>query len=631
MRLLLSILLCFCTIATYSQETAASDSLKNEQSNTGIPGTEVTSMPTLPGLKQDTTINTSKTDSLQQTLHNREPNLTLKTDSIPIDSLKQLETKLQKLKNSSITLNPADSLKSGKIGSASDSLKSEAANINNKPQEVQKQLNSTQEALNDSLNSKFQGSLEGVTDSPEDSLKQITNHSQKKVSEFQDKQQEKLRKITDGRLPQGADGPVEGVAEKIPSADVNAPSPQVDKAKVPEFGKTNLPEADVTALDDPLAEKGEVAMPEMDKLSGDVLPEDMGKELKDLDVKSKLDKAGDVNLDGVTEDPLGKTEELSGKSLEGMADVEQLKEVKESVGGVKEISGEAGEYSNDLKAVKEGDYEGLEGRAEEHVSNLDEIKELKGQTAEAEALQKQYEQQIKELRDQQDMELFKEKLDEKLKEKSINHFSGNVDKLIAAQGSLLKYKQKYPNVKSIKDIRKETAAERMQKNFVERLVFGVDMQIVNRNDMGFLDVAPYAGFKITHRLDVYASYLWRYHVDFDHGVSINRRNIYGPRASVNYLVFKGFSAVGSYERIYRKQLPGMNENGKVWHNGVFLGISKKYKIVKGFYGSGQFLYNATYDNEGPYRKRLAVRFGFFLDLKSRKKQEKVEKSAQEEP
>lgn len=171
----------------------------------------------------------------------------------------------------------------------------------------------------------------------------------------------------------------------------------------------------------------------------------------------------------------------------------------------------------------------------------------------------------------------------------------------------------------------------MQRNFVERLVFGVDMQIVNRNDMGFLDVAPYAGFKITHRLDVYASYLWRYHVDFDHGVSINRRNIYGPRASVNYLVFKGFSAVGSYERIYRKQLPGMNENGKVWHNGVFLGISKKYKIVKDFYGSGQFLYNATYDNEGPYRKRLAVRFGFFLDLKSRKKQEKVEKSAQEEP
>ncbi|UII31313.1 hypothetical protein LVD17_23765 [Fulvivirga ulvae] len=370
MRLLLPILLCFFTIAAYSQETAASDSLKNKQSITGIiPGTEVASTPSLPNLKQDTAINTTKTDSLQQTLHNREPNLTLKTDSIPIDSLKQLETKLQKLENSSITLNPADSLKSGKIGSASDSLKAEAANINNKPQEVQKQLNSTQGALSDSLNSKLQGSVEGVTDSPEDSLQQITNHSQKKLSEFQDKQQEKLNKITDGKLPQGVDGPVEGVAEKIPSADVNAP--QVDKAEIPDFGGTKLPEADVPALDD-LGEKGEVAMPEMDKLSGDVLPEDMGKELKDLDMKSKLDKAADVNLNGVTEDPLGKTEELSGKSLEGMADVEQLKEVKESVGGVKEISGEAGEYSNDLKAVKEGDFEGLEGRAEEHVSNLDE-------------------------------------------------------------------------------------------------------------------------------------------------------------------------------------------------------------------------------------------------------------------
>lgn len=631
MRLLLLIVLCFLATASFSQEKSATDSLQNEPpvhsadsteaENTAVPGTKAGAEATSTTNSADTT-NTSKTDSLQQI---KESKLTTKLDSIPSDSLQQFQNKLQNLQG--FTINPGDSLKSKNTGSVKDSLSAEVAEINNKPAALQSNLDSAQSNVTEVLNQKSQKAINGITGTATDSAK-VVSQSQEKLQTFQSKQQEKLNKVTDGKLPDSAMGehnPLNKVSEGIPSTEIGKTGtdiPEVDGVELPTDGLKGTELSELNAHELGVGEDANISLPETDNLTKDIIPTDIGEEIKELDVKGKAGKLSEVNVDGLKEDPLGKTQELSGKSLEQVKDVEELESVTESVDGVKEVSGKAGEYSENLKAVKAGDTEALEKRAEEHVGGIKEIDELKAQIAETEALQKQYENQIKELRAQQDMELFKEKLDEKLKEKSVNHFSGNMNNLLAAQGSLLKYKQKYPNVKSIKDIKKESAAERMNRSFVERLVFGLDMQIVNRNELGFLDLAPYVGYKITHRLEVYGGYVWRYHINLNDGLNINRRNVYGARGSVNYLVYKGFSAVGSYERIYRKPLPGFNETGKVWHNGVFLGISKKYKITKGFYGNGQFLYNATYQNDGPYRKRLAVRFGFFLDLKHNKKAKK---------
>lgn len=602
----------FCSIVSFAQEVEVPDSVKAK----------------IPDFPSEAADGHSTADSLKQALQiNKPPN---PLDSVQTDSLQQLKSKLQRLQN--MSLSPADSLKPGGAGAVKDSLTSKTAGVKEKLDGVKADIDSIKTAVTDTLNAKIQRAVDGAVGNNADSLQDLANQPKEKIEGFQRKQQEKLNNATDGKLDDlpTEGNPLGGASGKIPDTDIGDKLPNVD---TPQLGGDELPVnigEDVPGLDTPeLGEitggSGEISVPEAGDVTKDIIPEEAGK-LKDLNLNDRVEKATDINLEKTMDNPM----EQAGEKL---GDIEEVDQVKGSVGEVKEVTEVVGEYQDDLKAVKEGDYESLEGRAEERLSGFEEMGEFQEQKAQMESLKADYDEKLEQLRHEQDMELLKEKLDEKIKEKAVDHFGDNREKLLEAQKLLFKYKKKYPHVKSIKNFSEETAKERMKRSFVERLVFGVDLQIVKQNELTFIDVAPYAGYKITHRLEAYGGYMWRFHTDIDDGFDFNHTSISGFRGSANYLIYKGFSAVGSYERIYKKPLPGLPENSREWHNGVFLGISKKYKIVRGFYGSGQFLYNLTYNNEGPYHRRIAVRFGFFLDMKHNKKRKEktneVEHQAEE--
>ncbi|ELR67970.1 hypothetical protein C900_01508 [Fulvivirga imtechensis AK7] len=599
----------FYSIASFAQEVEVPDSVKAK----------------IPDFPSEAADGQSTADSLKQALQINKPTNPL--DSLPTDSLQQMKSKLQRLQNVSLLL--ADSLKPGRVGAGKDSLTSKTAGVTGKLDGVKADIDSIKTAATDTLNTKIQRAVDGVVGNTADSLQDLANQPKEKIEGFQRKQQEKLDKVTEGKLD---DLPTEGnplgnASGKIPDTDIgekvsNIDTPQLGDDELPvntNIGE-ELPGVDTPELGEITGGSGEIPVPEAGDITKGVIPEEVG-ELKDLNLNDRVEKATDINLEKTMDNPVQQVGDKLG-------DIEEVDQVKSSVGEVKEVTEVAGEYQDDLEAVKEGDYESLEGRAEERLSGFEEMGEFQEQKAQMESLKADYDEKLKQLRHEQDMELLKEKLDKKIKEKAVDHFVGNRDKLLEAQQTLFKYKQKYPNVRSIRNISDETPAERMKRTFVERLVFGVDLQIVKQNELTFMDITPYAGYKVTHRLEAYGGYMWRFHTDMDDGFNFNHTSISGFRGSVNYLIYKGFSAVGSYERIHKKTLPGLAENGKEWHNGVFLGISKKYKIVRSFYGSGQFLYNLAYNNESPYHRRIAVRFGFFLDMKHSKKRKKESRQSE---
>ena len=216
----------------------------------------------------------------------------------------------------------------------------------------------------------------------------------------------------------------------------------------------------------------------------------------------------------------------------------------------------------------------------------------------------------------------KEMLVTEAKKQAIDHFAGKQDKLQAAMDQMSKYKQRYSNVQSIKDLPKKLPNEMHDKPLRERLVPGLSIQIQKRNDWWF-DFNPYLGYRFSGRITAGLGWNHRIAFNFDKGEFNPDMYIYGPRSYGEFRIKKGFSG--------RLEVEVMNTPVRVppsqdfatweWVWSAMVGLKKEYRISKSLRGNAQILYNLFNPHfKSPYTDRLNMRIG--IEYKIPKKQAK---------
>ncbi|MBX2963965.1 MAG: hypothetical protein KF687_15745 [Cyclobacteriaceae bacterium] len=214
----------------------------------------------------------------------------------------------------------------------------------------------------------------------------------------------------------------------------------------------------------------------------------------------------------------------------------------------------------------------------------------------------------------------KEMLVTEAKKQAIDHFAGKQDKLQAAMNQVSKYKQRFSDVQSLKDLPKKPLNEMHGKPLRERLVPGLSIQIQKRNDWWF-DFNPYLGYRFTGRLTVGLG--WNQRVAFDQSKSQFNPEMYihGPRSYGEFKIGKGVYGRLEIETMNTpvRKLPKQDYEGREWVWSSMAGLRKEYRISKHVRGNAQLLFNLfDPDYKSPYVDRLNMRMGLEYRLSKQK-------------
>jgi len=214
----------------------------------------------------------------------------------------------------------------------------------------------------------------------------------------------------------------------------------------------------------------------------------------------------------------------------------------------------------------------------------------------------------------------KEMLATEAKKQTIDHFAGKQDKLQAAMDQMNKYKQRYSNVQSIKDLPKKLPNEMHDKPLRERLVPGLSIQIQKRNDWWF-DFNPYLGYRFTGRITSGLGWNHRIAFNFDKGEFNPDMFIYGPRSYGEFKIKKSFSSRLEVEVMNTpvRVPPSQDFATQEWVWSAMAGLKKEYRISKSLRGNAQVLYNLFNPHyKSPYTDRLNMRIGIEYKIPKKK-------------
>jgi hypothetical protein len=296
-----------------------------------------------------------------------------------------------------------------------------------------------------------------------------------------------------------------------------------------------------------------------------------------------------------------------------------MEDFQTKAGEVANLPNQAGEYSNELRKVKEGRIDSAQAQklAEEHFSKMKESKKIKEQT---EAIDR-YKQMASRYRDPVAM---KKELERNAKELAFDKMTTGQTKISEAMANMNKLKKKYGEVKDINKIPTKRYNAMRGNPFVERLVPGVSLQMQGGSNF-LLDINPYVGYQFSHRLMVGIGWNERIGVNFSKGrYFINEEHVYGVRSFVQYRIASMLTLRGEIEQmnttIRQPNIPLDNANRK-WVWSYLLGIKQDFRISKKINANAQLLYN-LYDpkRESPYADRLLIRVGFEFPQKKKVKE-----------
>lgn len=479
----------------------------------------------------------------------------------------------------------------------------DSVNPSAKVAEINKKLEAKQQKLTDSLQAKI---TKRKSSNKKDSITQAT---ELKVNESVASIENKLadKDLPTYRLENN------GLAENIPSLGSSNTNPLETNDK--------LQGVEGAHIDDPV----EIDTPDLNEmknqLEGDELDfgSDLNAELSSLKGEANLDEVASLKeevsspINEVKEEfstPINDIKEEIGAPVDDLKNSKELGGVRNSTSEVKSISGEVGEYTQDTQKVLSGDEEEIQNNISKYGGNT----EIDYVAQQRELIKNQkmiYEQQATMAREMQDMELFEEKLEEKLTEEKTNYLAGNEMAVAFAQKDLLSYKKKYKEIASTKDLENNKSEVLKRHGFIDKLFVGLDLELF-RNETSSLDLIPFVGYKLFKRMELKASYSERIGFKNDE-YDVQNNYIRSVRAYLNYDIFKGIGLSAGYEQFSFGNYDnlGIENSAKL----IALGIQKKYKIVRSLYGNGQIYYNLLVEGKTPYVNRFNLRMGFFLDFK----------------
>ena len=158
--------------------------------------------------------------------------------------------------------------------------------------------------------------------------------------------------------------------------------------------------------------------------------------------------------------------------------------------------------------------------------------------------------------------------------------------------------------------------------FIERVVPGLSFQIQNSGSF-VVDANPMVLYRFTPRFTAGGG--WNFRLAYGHGRSRGHGSgrINGPRLAFQYSLRKGFSIRMLPEMMSTPSQPYYATPGdprhQIWVGGLFLGLKKDFRIVKGIHGNVEGLFNLAGTNTNVYADRFALRFGFEFQLKKKVK------------
>ncbi len=298
----------------------------------------------------------------------------------------------------------------------------------------------------------------------------------------------------------------------------------------------------------------------------------------------------------------------------GQTGVGQLNGITQETNELSKVTGQVGGYGDDVKKISQGnigEVKNIDKAAESQVMKSKEVGELKGKTGEMD----KYKNQLNGRPDSAAMSMVKQ---EAIKE-ATNHFKGQEAVLQASMSKMSKLKSKYSEIKSIADLPKKLPNPLHDTPFIERIIPGVTFQIISSNPF-LLDVNVGALYRISPRFSAGAGWVQRLIFDRRHG----RERMYGPRASLQFNLSKGFSLRLSPEVVNTYVPPqlfqGPDTRQRQWEWSTLVGIKKEFKVYKKIRGNTEALYNFHSPlNTSPYHDQFVVRFGFEFPMKKKVK------------
>jgi hypothetical protein len=287
--------------------------------------------------------------------------------------------------------------------------------------------------------------------------------------------------------------------------------------------------------------------------------------------------------------------------------------VSENLGSIREITDQAGEYTQDARQLVRGnlnEVKSIDKTLEARLTGMDELKPLQ----EGSALLAS---------NKPDSAAMMDMAKEQLLNAAQDHFAGKQELLQQAMDKMNKLKSRYSEVQDMAALPKRLPNPLKGKPLIERLVPSVGFQI-QKSGSFLLDVSPLLLYKITPRISAGAG--WNQRFAIDDSQLQQDESIYGPRAALEVKLPKGFN-VRLLPEIMNTTIPpliaqskGVDAAYREWIPSLFMGMKKDFTVYKQIKGYSEILYN-LYDKDGmsPYGDKLSVRFGFEFPMKKKVK------------
>lgn len=250
--------------------------------------------------------------------------------------------------------------------------------------------------------------------------------------------------------------------------------------------------------------------------------------------------------------------------------------------------------------------------AETQVSQIKEISAVQGELSNLPSTLPTSQEQVKK-------ELVKQ-----AKHAVVDHFAGKEQELKSAMDQVSKLKKKFPNANNLQELNKRQSNELKAKPFVQRIVPGIAFQIQKKNDLLFVDLNPYAGYRFTSKLTAGVGWNERVSYQLDNNFFDSGSRIYGPRIYCEHKLWRGFyprlevETMNTFVPPYIKGSPAdMGQREWVW--GAFVGMKKEYKFLRKINGTALVMFRLLDpERKSPYADLVNARFGFEFPVKKKK-------------
>ncbi|MGC3946379.1 MAG: hypothetical protein QM762_17975 [Chryseolinea sp.] len=218
-----------------------------------------------------------------------------------------------------------------------------------------------------------------------------------------------------------------------------------------------------------------------------------------------------------------------------------------------------------------------------------------------------------------------------IKSAAINHFADKKEVLNKTLESVSKYKNKYSSVASLKEIPTRTKNLMRGKHALERIIPGLQFQVLTKGNAFLVDFNPYFAYRWTHKWTITVG--WNQRIAYDRGTRAfeSSLTIFGPRLGLEYKLKKGFSpkieteAMNSPIPSYLQRPEGPM---RVWVPTVFIGMKKEYKIYGNLKGTATIMIRSfNYNNISPYPDVVNARMGLEYRIKQSRKKTAKEKQS----